>query len=198
MNAEDPCEREGREGPPDTRPYLSIPYWSAPSDAPAHICLLVVVSHPQDRAGVGLDPVGDRHWAQRNLQSAAVAPGAPAVLPFTVANPFDREGAFLLVVGPVDRRRAARLASAVGTEPGDLPATVRLLDADGEPVGEGGREDRTPLGLGSREARRFQVVVEVGADLPPGQSVGLEAFLLDASAERVVGALGIALLAPGA
>jgi len=169
-----------------------------PASAPPHVCLVVAISHPQDRAGTVCDPVGDRHWAQRNLQAAAVAPGAPALLPFMVANPFDREGSFNLKVGPADRRHAERVAREVGTEPGDVPATLRLLDTDGAQLGEDGRQVRASLGLGPREARRFQVLVEVGADVPPGQSVGLEAYLLDQSEDHVVGALGMVLLAPDA
>jgi hypothetical protein len=169
-----------------------------PASAPPHVCLVVAVSHPQDRAGTVCDPVGDRHWAQRNLQAAAVAPGAPALLPLMVANPFDREGSFLLEVGPADERHAWRAAREVGTEPADIPAMLRLLDSDGAQVGEGGGHVRTSLGLGPREARPFQVLVEVGADVPTGQSVPLEAFLLDQSRERVVGALGIVLVGPDA
>lgn len=180
--------------------FTSTPRMTAviPADAPAHICLLVVVSHPQDRAGTGFDPVGDRHWAQRNLQAAVVAPGAPALLRFMVGNPFVRERSFVLAVGPADRRRAMRVAREVGTELADASVNVRLLDQDGAEVGEGGKQALTSLGLGPREEHAFQVLIEVGSDLPRGQSVVLEALLLDESAERVAGALGIVLTAPEA
>ncbi|MGH9264737.1 MAG: hypothetical protein ACRD1D_08590, partial [Acidimicrobiales bacterium] len=91
-----------------------------PPTAPAHICLLVAVSHAQDRAGTTCDPVGDRHWAQRNLQAVPVAPGAPALLPFLVANPFDEETALELQVGPADWAHAEIVAAQLGTEPNDM------------------------------------------------------------------------------
>jgi hypothetical protein len=169
-----------------------------PASAPAHVCLLVVVSHPQDRAGTVCDPIGDRHWAQRNLTAAAVAPGAPALLPMRVANPFDRDGSFLLTVRLTDGERAERVALELGTVPDDVPMTLRLLDEDGAPVGDDGDAVRTRLGLGPRDQRRFQVLVVVAAELEPGTSVGLEAELLDETGERAVGSLGMLLVAPDA
>ncbi|MFF4159385.1 hypothetical protein [Streptomyces sp. NPDC001678] len=53
----------------------------------------------------------------------------------------------------------------------------------------------TSLGLEPWEARRFQVLAEVGSDVPTGQSVALEAYLIQ-SDERVAGALGMVLLGP--
>ena len=61
-----------------------------PATAPPHICLLVMASHPQDPAGKVADPVGDRHWAQRNLVAVTVAPGAPALIPFAGREPVRR------------------------------------------------------------------------------------------------------------
>jgi len=59
-----------------------------PSTAPDHICLVVAVSHPQDKAGLACDPVRDRHWAQRNLVAVTTAVGAPVIVPFLAAKPF--------------------------------------------------------------------------------------------------------------
>lgn len=167
-----------------------------PATAPAHVCLLVAVSHPQDGAGTVCDPVGDRHWAQRNIQAAAVAPGAPALMPFTAGNPFAREGEFVLQVAPADRRRAVLVARELGAEAGDAPANLRLLDAGGAELGEAGREVRVSVGLGPREERAFQMLAEVGGDLPRGQTIVLEAILFDRSGERVTGSLGLVLTAP--
>ncbi|MQA35908.1 hypothetical protein [Modestobacter roseus] len=167
-----------------------------PAGAPDHVCLLVAVSHPQDRAGTVCDPVGDRHWAQRNLTAAPVAPGAPALLPLAVANPLAEEAAFLLVVRRVDGERARRVAAETGTVPGEGALLVRLLDSDGAQVGRGGRSAHLDLGLGPREQRRFSLLVEVGSDLEPGVSLGLEAELFEQSGERVVGSLGMALVGP--
>jgi hypothetical protein len=167
-----------------------------PASAPAHVCLLVAVSHPQDPAGTVANPAGDRHWAQRNLQAAVVAPGAPAIMPFLAGNPFAREGEFVLQLGPAERERAVRVAREVGTEAGDAPANLRLLDADGAALAEAGLEVRLPVALGPREERRFQVIAEVGGGLPQGQSIVLEAVLLDHDGEHVAGSLGLVLTAP--
>ncbi|MET9397134.1 hypothetical protein [Kitasatospora sp. NPDC002965] len=169
---------------------------TVPASAPPHICLLAAVSHPQDRAGTVCDPIGDRHWAQRNLQAATVAPGAPALVPLTVANPFAEEAPFLVRVGPAELRHAERVAQEFGTEPADAAATVRLLDMDGAQVSEDGRATQLLLSLGPRESVRFQLLVDVASELPAGQSLALEATLLDRSGERVIGSLGAALLGP--
>lgn len=167
-----------------------------PASAPAHVCLLVAVSHPQDRAGTVCDPIGDRHWAQRNLVAAVVAPGAPAIMPFTAGNPFPREGEFILRVAPAERQRAVQVARESGIEAGDAPATVRLLDPDGGEVAESGREVRLPLALGPREDRLFQVLAEVGGELPIGQGIVLEATLLDPRTDGLAGSLGFVLTPP--
>jgi hypothetical protein len=94
------------------------------------------------------------------------------------------------------RERAVRIARELGTEAGDAPATLRLLDAAGAELGEAGREVRLPVALGPREERPFQVLAEVGGELPHGQSIVLEAVLLDRGGERVAGSLGLVLTAP--
>lgn len=169
-----------------------------PASAPAHICLLVAVSHAQDRAGTTCDPVGDRHWAQRNLQAAPVAPGAPALLPFLVANPFDRETALELRVGPAEWEHAELIAANLGMEPNDMQPLLRLLDADGAQIAEEGRWVWAPMDMGPLEERRLQVLVEVDGEVSPGQSVALEAVMVDRREEegRAVGSLGLVLLSP--
>jgi hypothetical protein len=166
-----------------------------PADAPAHVCLLAVVSHPQDRAGAACDPVNDRHWAQRNLQAVAVAPGAPALIPFTVANPFATEGTFSLVVGPADERHLFRLAEEFDTEAFQVRAFLRLLDESGAEVSEPGPHVRLPIRFGPLEERRFGVLVEIDQEIPAGTSTGIEVLLVvSAEGERIVGALGVALV----
>jgi hypothetical protein len=168
-----------------------------PASAPTHVCLLAAVSHPQDRAGTACDPVGDRHWAQRNLQAAAVAPGAPAFVPFVAANPFEVEASFELLLGPADERHVVRVAREFGTEPVGARATLRLLDEGGAEIAEPGPQTGIELGLGALEQRRLGLLVEVEDELPPNGSAPLQAILLDRSErERVAGSLGVVLLAP--
>jgi hypothetical protein len=168
-----------------------------PADAPDHICLLAIVSHPQDKAGTGYDPVGDRHWAQRNLTAVPVAAGAPGLVPFMVGNPFADEASFDVQVAPAERRGAAAVAAALGLAPAETRPLLRLLDAEGGEVSEQGHEVGTSVGLKGHGEQAFQVLVELGDDLPPGTAGALEVLLRDRRTERVVGALGIALLPPG-
>jgi len=166
-----------------------------PATAPPHVCLLVAVSHPQDRAGKACDPINDRHWAQRNLWVAQVAPGAPALVPFTAANPFDRERAFLLRLRPIDERHARQIAHEFGTEPTNVPLRMRLLDAEGAAISN--YDERTgtaAVTIGPLEERPLQLLVEMDDELSPGQSTGLQATLRDG--DRMVGSLGVVVLAP--
>jgi hypothetical protein len=166
-----------------------------PATAPPHVCLLVAVSHPQDRAGTVCNPFADRHWAQRNLTAAQVAPGAPALVPFVAANPFGTERSFYLRIGPVDERHARLVALEFGTRPADARAQVRLLDADGAELSDAGEELAVDLGLGPLERRRFQLMVELDRELPPGESTAIEAKLHDSRGhDRVVGSLGVVVL----
>ena len=167
-----------------------------PASAPAHICLLVAVSHPQDRAGVACDPVGDRHWAQRNLVAVVAAVGAPALLPIVIANPFARAGDFSVVAGPADERHLIELARAVGKEATFIDATLRLLDENGAQVGESGGIARAGLALEGLEQRRFSILVDVPGGIPPGRMAPFAITLIDPVGERPVGSLGVVIESP--
>jgi hypothetical protein len=168
-----------------------------PADAPQHICLLAIVSHPQDKAGTGYDPNGDRHWAQRNLVAVAAAQGAPVIVPFKLANPFPDEAELTLRIAPADRQRAAIVARTLGLEDADARPTLRLLDEKGSEIGEAGEQVVQHFPLKGRAQLGLQVMVEVAEDIRSGTVGTVEALVLDRKQEgRVVGALGISLLAP--
>jgi hypothetical protein len=164
-----------------------------PASAPEHICLLVAVSHAADRAGTAADPVGDRHWAQRNLVAVPAAPGAPALVPFTVANPFPDDGAFFLQLRPTPFDQARLVAQELGTSPADASVTIRLLDLDGALVAEEGREVGFAMDLGGREKRQFQVLLDLPVELEEGRSIGIDALLFS-SEEQMCGSLGLVLV----
>lgn len=166
------------------------------ASAPPHICLLVMVSHPQDPAGKAADPVGDRHWAQRNLVAVAAAPGAPALIPFLVANPFAQAGGFTLLVAPADERHLRGVADAMGSEPTQLDVTIRLLDEGGGEVTDPGSLVRAILELGALERRAFQVLLEPAGEVGAGRAAVYELTLLDETGERIVGSLGLVLTSP--
>jgi hypothetical protein len=167
-----------------------------PANAPAHICLLVCVSHPQDRPGIPCDPVHDRHWAQHNLVALAASAGAPARLPILVANPFNKAMSFVLRVNPVDERRRRRVANALHTEPSGAHSQVGLLDDHGSAVSDVGQHVQTSVHLGPLEQRKFQITIRTETELHRGESAAVEVGLYDNSPHQdLVGSLGVALLA---
>lgn len=166
-----------------------------PESAPEHICLLVAVSHAADRAGKSTDPVGDRHWAQRNLVAAPAAPGAPALVPLTVANPFAESDSFFLQLRPTEFDQARLVARELGTSPADASVMIRLLDLEGALVADEGREVGLAIDLEGHEKRQFQVLLDLADELDEGQSVGIDALLLR-SQEQLCGSLGLFLVPP--
>lgn len=168
-----------------------------PATAPDHICLVVVVSHPQDRAPTACDPINDRHWAQRNLQVVPAAVGAPAIFPVMVANPFNVGQPFALQIGPADERRALLVAREFQTQPSSVEARMRLLDAHGAPVSGDGQRIGMSVELGPLEQRQFQLMIEIDSDVPTGHSATVEVELFDQTDQRrLVGSLGVVLLHP--
>jgi hypothetical protein len=168
-----------------------------PATAPDHICLLVCVSNPQDRAGTVCDAINDRHWAQRNLIAVHALVDTPVVFPLTVANPFAEGRTLELLVGPIDERRARAVAAEFRTEPSGAAMTLHLLNADGTPVSAQGRQILVPVQLGPLEQRRFQLLIEIDSDLPAGRSAAVEAQLLDPNRDRrPVGSLCVVVLPP--
>jgi hypothetical protein len=166
-----------------------------PPDAPPHICLLAIVSHPQDPAGNAYDPVGDRHWAQRNLTAVPAAPGEPLLMPFRLGNPFPEERELLLEIAPADERRAAAVAATFELEATHVRPRLLLLDEAGNQIGEGGETVTAIFGLRGREEIGLQVLVEMSEEIPRGTVGTIEALAFDDREERrVVGGVGIALL----
>jgi hypothetical protein len=141
-----------------------------PAGAPAHVCLLVAVSHPQDKRGPVADPYNDRHWAQRNLTTVTAASGAPAVMSFGVGNPRQRDGSFELRVTQVDEAHKPLLAKAVGAQPTEMRPTVRLLDEGGAELTDVGQRASLAMDLGPRERRPMQLMVSLDADVPAGSA----------------------------
>lgn len=95
------------------------------------------------------DPLGDRHWAQRNLMAAVAA--EPAVISFAVGNPFNGDKTFDLLVQPIGTRRAAELTSQFGAIPVQIETNLRLLDEQGRPLSDKGPQARAAIRLGPFE-----------------------------------------------
>jgi hypothetical protein len=163
-----------------------------PATAPNHICLLCVVTHSLDKAGKTADPVGDRHWAQRNLVAVGATPGTPEILPFMAANPFEYGAGFRLSVQMLEFDLLRPLARRLGREPTDMGVRVRLLDERGSVIGKDPRAE-TYFNLEAGARRLFNVAVEPLGELESGQIAAVEAVLFANELEHPVGSLGIVL-----
>lgn len=168
-----------------------------PATASNHICLLCLVTHSLDKPGNTANPVGDRHWAQRNLTAVGAAPGVPAILPFLAANPFDHEAGFQLRVQMLEFDLLRPLALQLGGVPTDTGVHVRLLDERGGVIGEGPRAG-TALELDASGQRLFNIALELLGELAPDQLTAVEAVLFADELEHTVGSLGIVLRNPDA
>ncbi|WP_400994830.1 hypothetical protein [Agromyces sp. GXQ0307] len=164
-----------------------------PASAPDHICLLAAVHHQQDRAGTVCDPVGDRHWAQRNLTAVTAHPGAPAMIAFDLANPSADDGEFMLIVRRAELSAVVPLAAEFGVaELSEVPAVVTLHGPDGRPLTDPMRELTHHLFLAAHERVRVELAVEPEGEIPAHTAVVAEAVVM-ADEERPVGSLGFVL-----
>ncbi|MFC7738154.1 hypothetical protein ACFQX4_20500 [Roseomonas sp. GCM10028921] len=174
---------------------VTIPV-TIPLGSPAHVCLLVSVQHPLDKAGAVPDPVGNRHWAQRNLMAVAAVTVGPTLVQFAVGNPFGERAVFNLVVRRTEMRQARVVADTLGVQASDVPVALRLRDARGGLLSrQGRRQVRIQVELEARGSLQFQMEAEIGARLPAGQGIAIEAVLLDPARDgQPVGSLGAVLL----
>jgi hypothetical protein len=162
-----------------------------PAMAPDHICLLAYVTHSLDQAKPVPNPIGDRHWAQRNL-FAVSAKISPIIVPFTAGNPFDTEGLFELRVRTLDRRALELLALRMKFEPSEAQPRLQLTDGLGRPVTDRARDAQTRLALSPHGRRRYSVMIELDQQLAPHQLTALEVVLYQSKdKQRPVGSLGI-------
>lgn len=166
-----------------------------PSSSRPHVCLVVSVGHSQDKPGTTCDPVGDRHWAQHNLQAVTAAASGPTLIQFAAGNPFNSRKAFDLLIQRADMRRARVVAGEFHAAPSDMNVKLRLMNAQSAPLSAQGPQIRTRVELGPFAKQTLQIAVETDGHLPAGQGIALEALLLDPSHDgRLVGSLGTVLL----
>jgi hypothetical protein len=169
-----------------------------PPGAGPHICLLARVNHPLDVASNVPDPVGLRHWAQRNLFYVNTSSEMPLDLTFWANNPLQQEAEFTLHVQPVARENLYQLARTVRAEPIVTKARFELRD---------GREtfkwstDREPIDAHSVElpagARRpVHLRIDLATTPAEGQFAGFEILQYLTKDKRVLGSLGVVVMAP--
>jgi hypothetical protein len=166
---------------------------ATPALAPNHICLLVCVTHSLDGAPASADPIGERHWAQRNLFAVTTRLN-PITVSFLVGNPFKTEGIFELRARTLDLRQLELFAMRMKFEPSELQPRMQLLDGEGRPLSEAGREARAALALGPHRRRRYSIVLHVEQHLHAHQLTAVEVFLYQSKEpQRAVGSLGIVI-----
>src|SRR5215213_4651224 len=162
-----------------------------PVTAPNHICLLAYVTHSLDKANPVADPIGDRHWAQRNLIAVSTKT-SPIIIPFFAANPFDTEELFELRVRALDRRTLELFALRMKFEPGEVQPRLRLVDGLARPMTDQTSEARLRLALGSHRQRQYSLMLDLDRQLAPYQLTAIEVVLYQSkNRERPVGSLGI-------
>lgn len=168
-----------------------------PASAPPHVCLLAMASCLGDAPPtLTPDPINDRHWAQRNLQTVP-AKMMSAPTPLWVTNPADDDREFEVRLERVQTERLHRLAellqlrAAEQISPGGLALTdpetgntIARLDGDGTqtPVDLKGGE-RMPLILSETEIE----------GLEPGTFFAVE-VLQTADHETLIGSYGYLIL----
>jgi hypothetical protein len=140
-----------RGGQATTAPMVT----TIPPSAPNHICLIARVTHQYDRAGAQVDPMSDRHWAQRNLAVVTTTQGVPAMLEFIAANPFADGAEFDLQVSPLEDA-----SGLVGEIEGSLLNRVALFNVDGEHEFEGAGSFSASLGPGEQRPIRLSIQVD--------------------------------------
>lgn len=165
-----------------------------PASAPNHVCLLVCVTHSLDVANAAADPIGDRHWAQRNLFTVTTKL-SPIIVSFLVANPFTTEDMFDLQVRTLDLRELELFAMRMKFEFSEIQPRMQLLDDQGRPVSDLGKEAQARLALCPHGRRRYSMVLHVEQHLPSHQLTAVEVVLYKNKdqQQREVGSLGIVI-----
>jgi hypothetical protein len=172
-----------------------------PADAPSHICLLALVTAPADlpekdpaSGKLVVDPVGDRHWAQLNLNAIKTGRGGAFAFPFLAGNPLPEAARFRLLARPVRAEPLRMLARLIGLEPvplEDLGLTVA-------PRAGEGRSPEATVTLGPGEREEFVVAGRLPDTVDPGRFTAVEVVQLreeDEAGRHPVGGIGLTLMA---
>lgn len=189
--------------PPDGKDHSAGPIEGLiPASAPAHLCLIAMVSGLTDRPAkdpasgkIVIDPVGDRHFAQYNLNAINAASGR-FDFGFFGGNPFAEPARFIVRARAVPERALAALSVRMGAEPVEadgLDLGLRVLDGDAPEAEE--RGDRIAFDLRAGERRRLGLSGRLTPP-PPGRFVAIQVLqdLDDGRGEgRLIGGVGVLL-----
>ena len=168
-----------------------IPSWSP------HVCLFALVTHNLDKPGPILDPIGDRHWAQHNLQAVTVSPKKIVHLSFAVGTPQLERGRFEVQIRALDERKMETLAERFKATPRLRLESLRiqLLDDTGRGLTELSSTATLPTNLGQRGRRGLHLTLQMEERLEEHEFAAIEVVLNRSSEERseLVGSLGVVM-----
>jgi hypothetical protein len=167
---------------------------------PAHFCLLVhaTASPLEPFPGSSIpDPVGDRHWAQYNLQAAtSVATSLTSV--FWAGNPELESAAFTITAHPVSEESLKTIAQIVKAEPVAIKdEQIALHRVNKDQSLQELKQTSVTLELGQGE-RQPLVVSAQSLELSPHQFTAVEVIQTRIDGERnnfITGSLGIVVFA---
>lgn len=174
-----------------------------PTSSP-HVCIFALVTHDLDKPvpdpvtkKIKIDPVGDRHWAQHNLQFVSASPKKIIHFSFIAANPMTKKSAFEIVVRPNNERDMQTLALRLKATPRFRvnSLALQLLDSQGKPLTERGQTASLRLDLGDLGRRGLHLTMQLDEQLEPDEFAAVEVLLNDVSGktERLAGSLGIVM-----
>jgi hypothetical protein len=169
---------------------------------PQHFCLLVNATAlpPEPDPGPSTPaPANDRHWAQYNLQAAAVPASKKHSSVFWAVNPQIESAAFAVTVRPVSKEAMKMIARMVKAEPVAIKdEQLTLHRATEEANGWELRQARVVLEL-DRGERQPLVVSAHSVELASQQFTAIEVVQTRLGTERgegvITGSLGIVLFA---
>jgi hypothetical protein len=167
--------------------------------ASPHICLFALVTHDLDKYDPlkPIDPIGDRHWAQHNLQAVTVSPKKIVHLSFTAANALLKAGAFEVEARPVPEREMELLARRLKSTPRLRTDSLRLqiLDNTGRVLTEPGSTAALKLELDARGRRGLHLTLQMDETLEQHEFAAVEVLLHHRSGKRrdLAGSLGVVM-----
>jgi len=163
---------------------------------PPHFCLLAHVSctpPEQDPGPAAPSPMGDRHWAQYNLQSAMLNAAGNKDLVFWVGNPAREAGAYAVTVLPLSEQALEQMARLVRAEPVPVRRQQLALHRAADPAMHRTREGSLVLEL-ARGERQALVLSAHDLDLAPQQFTAVEVLQARAGHEHEpTGSIGVVL-----
>lgn len=142
------------------------------ADTPDHICLVAVVGAFGDHPGGTWDVLGDRHYAQHNIDIVHVQAGAIGTFHFNVINPFQVDAEVTVQLRAATALELRLLSRMYAADAGEIGQEQLRLMANADDTG--GRPERTlRLRLRPGERRLCQGLLSARG-LAPGQLTAAE------------------------